>query len=74
MTERKEPMQDQKLERETEGNRQRAGEANFNEILFEPVHEAFDVAAGQIVSEPFALHLQKYLGISNDEPNFRPIL
>lgn len=40
--------------------------ANFNEILFESVHEAFETALGQIVSEPLALHMRRYLGISND--------
>lgn len=44
--------------------------ANFNEILFESVHEAFETALGKTVSEALALHLQKYLGISNDDlPN-----
>lgn len=52
---------------ETEANRKRTGQADFNQIVVASVHETLGAVLGQTVSEPLALHLQRYLGISNDE-------
>jgi len=55
---------------ESEINRKNTNQTDFKKIVVESVYETLHAVLGQSVSEPLALYLQSYLGISNGEmPN-----
>jgi hypothetical protein len=52
---------------EGEVNVQRFTRTDFNQIVAESVHEAFDTILGPTASGPLVIHLQSYHGIADDE-------